>query len=973
MRGMYYYYQKNGGDEAWTPIQAQLPLDEIRPTFVTILAIDTLIAKDTPKELIAKAKYQGPMYFDLDADDIEDSIAGAKLLVKKLQDQELTSEDMLIYLSGKKGLHIIVPEVCFVQKAMPTQGLVAIYKEIAFSLAVDTMDFRVYTAKRGRQFRTCYNIRENGNYKVPISLAELENLNAENYAELCKQPRVVSGHNPQWRGKFALMYDQAAQKVGKVKPKVSKPTSPEVLNQQLPVFEKLANGDMETDAGFNIIAMQLCLYAREMKWEEDKFIQNCAGIIQKHKSDGSRYNSPMRRERELRRMFWYLEDNPSFDYSVTGIRACIKQVEATAEDHSEPSNSYDYQEGSGSEPPDFGGVYKGTSAYMAAKGEDGDIAITNFVFRDVELWRSFDNNSIMTVKAKIAVRGKRLAEFTAPPNSFTGGTALQNAVAQLGGSFSGTDIHARGVFQAMLKDSKRDVYIIDAEGVNLLRTGRGISDDKKDYVVWADSDGVKSVVSMEELGIHVKYQGFPDPKGVYRTDLTASPTLDEYFQQEGGRERLITCFKSLIHSHSPEVMGKMLGWAICTFYAPLFQSIHKKFPLLHVYGPAGNGKTETTRGLLRMFYYKEETLETTPNSSIFAFQQMMAGSSSVPLLLDEYKPHVLAKERIDQVRAVLRDAYNAKEVQRGGGNRNVKDNFGALSSLKMSAPLVFIAESPETETALVERSVMVSFKRLSGRQQIDCFKNAMQFYKDTEPLAALGLEVANIVVSRNDPQSSLERFDESLEWANNKFLPAPDDWEKVAAGQMTQEEMRMRTIMRPRNVFNSTVAFFGLQVFKDILISKFGIDTYEEEFGETMREMARSCYLGMEALAASTLPEYVKVLSVFSDMTKLPETDSFALSEGLDYNISEFANETVLVLAAPQCYRKYRAYMRYTGASPLYPSEESFQLALREVPQYMKMGVGTQKLSVPTTVLNLDALYRAAVTQWKGKVVSVDI
>lgn len=966
---LYKYYQLGlKADEAWTPIQAQLPLDEIKPTFVTILAVDTLIDKNTPKDLIAKAKYQGPMYFDLDAEDIEESIAGAKVLVKKLLDQELKAEDILIYLSGKKGLHLIVPEVCFVQKVQPTQGLVAIYKEMAFALAVDTMDFRVYTAKRGRQFRTCYNVRENGNYKVPISMQELETLNAENYAELCKQPRVIAGHNPQWRGKFALLYDQAAQKVGKTKPKVSKPVAPEVLKQQLPVFEKLAKGEVETDAGFNIIAMQLCLYAREMKWSEDKLVEECHGIIHKHASDGMRYNSPARRERELRRMFWYLEDNPSFDYSVTGIRSCLKKADEQAVDATEDEDT-----GKELDTPDFGGVYRGVTAYMAAKGDDGDIAITNFIFTHIEVYRNLEDGMISAVHGKLCIRNKRGVDFVAFPGSFTGGTALQNAVASLGGSFSGTDVHARGVYQAMLKDSKRDVYVIDKEGINLFKTGKTISDEKREFVVWADSEGIKSTIDMEEENLHVVFQGFPDPRGLYKTDLTSAPTMDAMLESDAGYNRLLTCYKSLIHSHNPEVMGKMVGWAIATFYAPLFQSIYKKFPLLHIYGPAGGGKSETTQGLLRMFYYKEESLATTPNSSIFAIQQMMSGSSSIPLLLDEYKPHILAKERIDQVRAVLRDAYNAKEVQRGGGSKAVKDNYNALSTIKMAAPLVFVAEAPETETAIVERSVMVSFKRLAGKQQIECFKAAMQFYKDTEPLASLGLEVANNVVMMNNSEASLEKFEQSLAWANNKFLPAPDDWEKVAAGQMTQEEMRMRTVMRPRNVFNSTVAFFGLQIFKDILIQKFGQEVFDEHFGETVRDMARSCFLGMEALAASTLPEYVKVLSVFSDMSKLPVTDSFSLTEGIDFNLSEFAGEPALVIAAPQCYRKYRAYMRYTGSSPLYPSEESFQLALREIPQYLKMGIGTEKLSAPTTVLSLDGLYRAAVTQWKGRAVELDL
>lgn len=1232
MATLYKYYQVTGGEEEWTPIQANLSLDEIRPTFVTVLAVDTLIDKTTPREVTAKVKYQGPMYFDLDAADISDSIKGAKTLVKKLLDLELKPQDLLIYLSGKKGLHILVPEVCFMDKVQPTASLVAVYKELAFSLAVDTLDFRVYTAKRGRQLRTCYNARENGNYRVPISVEELENLTPETYDTLCKVPRVVNGHNPQWRGKFALLYDKALQKVGKSKPKTSKPVKPEVLKQQLPVFEKLASGAVDTDAGFNIIAMQLALYAREMRWSEEKLLELCSGVIKNHKSDGSRYNSANRREQELRRMYWYLEDNPSFEYNVAGLKACIKVQEPTLEgcvDGSEPEAD--------SEVPDFGGVYSGATAYMAAKGEDGDIPITNFKLVKVSTLRDIEDGSILAVSGTLMLNGRSRGSLSLPPSSFTGGTAMQNSVASSGGSFSGTDIHARGVFQAMLKDSSKDVYILNTEGVNLFYTGKKASDDKKPYVAWADSDGVKSNIDMEAEGFNVAFQGSPDPRGLYKTDLIAATPMSELLANPKDYERALNCYKSLIRSHAPEVMGKMVGWAVASFYAPLLQAVYKKFPLLHIYGPAGGGKclelgtqvimadgelkrvedvvvgeyllspsgakqqvlstcrgrermwrvkqvygdsyvvneshilslyrvgdgcvtlhsgvcipssqtilninvkeyfdntqlhtmfkgwklnkpcdfyraeeelpvhpytlglylageldeyvephftaipveyllgsietrksvlagiidkagevsgsvttfktesatlakdvvfmarslgiaanlesvvkgssklyhevsltddtltdieveplvegdyagftldgdhlfmlgdftvthnTETTRGLLRLFYNKSDALETTPASSLFALQQMMSASASIPLLMDEYKPHTIAKERVDQIRAILRDAYNAKDVQRGGGNTKVKDNFNALSTIKLQAPLVFVAEAPETETAIVERSVMVSFKRLAGRQQSECFRNAMLFYRDTLPMSSLGLQVANDIVAVNDVQKSLEKFEKVLNWANEKFLSAPDDWEKVAAGTMTQEEMRMRAIMRPRNVYNSTVSYFGLSVFKDILVNFFGAEVYEANFSDVMKEMARGCYLGMDALAAATLPEYVKVLTVFSDMSKLPDTDSFALIEDVDYNLSEFGGEAVLVIATPQAYRKYRAYMRYTGSNPLYPSEESFQLAMREIPQYIKMAAGTRKLSAPSTVLSLEGLYRAAVAQWKGKQVELSL
>lgn len=971
---MYVYYQKIGGNEPWTPIQAQLSLEEIKPTFVTVLATDTIIDESTPNEVKMKAKYQGPMYFDLDSDDIADSIGDAKLLVARLKELELTAADMLIYLSGKKGLHILVPDVCFVAKSGAVQGLVAVYKEMAFQLSVGTMDFRVYTAKRGRQFRTTFNQRENGNWKVQISLEELERLTPESYNQICSAPRgPLPGHNPQWRGRFAIMYDTALQKVAKHKPKASKPTPPHVLAEQLPLFNKLATGSANTAGGFNVIAMQLALYGRESKWDEETLVRACRGVIENHQSDGSRYNSARRREAELRRMFYYLEDNPSFEYSAAGIKSCFPKQAPTTQSVDGPweGDPDSYPEAADEEQAHFAGVYAGTSMYLVSKGEDGDVPISNFVLRKAEIMRELDTELILSAKCLVVVNGKPAGYVFFQPASFTSGSALQNAVANLGASFSGTDIHARGVFQAMLREIDKDSYVVTSEGVNMLSLGKG-SKERKEFVVWADKEGIRCAASFTEAGYSVAFQGFPDPRGNIQTDILGVTPLDDLLAEPGGRDRFINCIHSLINAHSAEVMGKLLGWGAATFYAPLFQHRLSKFPLLHVYGPAGNGKTETVMGLLRMFYNKAEAASATPNSSPFAISQLFGSSSSIPVVLDEYKPHVMDRQKLDNMRSMLRDVYNAKEMQRGGGNRS-SNHFGALSSVKLSAPVVFIAEAPETETAIVERSVMVSFRRLTGRQQVNAYRSAMKFYQDTLPLTSLGLEIATTVVAENDATASLQSFNKAFAWATEKFLAAPDDADKVLAGEMTPEEAKLRASMRPRTIFNNSVAFFGLTVVKRILIEKLGIDTFKEKFEETFTSMAKNVFVGVEAMVSASLPEYVKVLTVMAEMSRMDATEQFALRENVDYNLSEVGGRAVITLLATQCYRRYRAFIRSTGGVALYPSEESFQASLREIPQFVQMGSGTRKVDGSTTVLFSDELVIAGVPLWKGKVISMTL
>lgn len=981
---MYKFYQVNGGEESWTPIQAHLPLDKIRPTFVTILAVDTLIGDSTTKEDILKAKYQGPLYFDLDAADIEEAIDSGKELVAKLMEYELTEQDIQIFLSGKKGLHILVPEACFVEKPVPMQGLVQVYKELAIRFAVDAMDFRVYTARRGRQFRTCYNVRENGNYKVPISLGELQSLTPAGYAELCKQPRSAPLYAPQWRPRLALAFDEAVQKVGKQRPRKAKAVTPGMLQETLPTFTKLAAGTAKATCGFNNLAMQLALYARECKWAEDAFIGACSGVINNHESDGSRYNSPRKREAELRRMFWYVEDNPSLDFGREALKACAKDSKVRTTDSGFPAaptsdfleedapdqvneqeQEYDDQE--------YGGVYKAGGKYMVTKGEDGDQAISNFSLEDITILRNLEEGSIFKVVGKMHSKvrnGLNFAEVSFGPNSLSSSSGVQNTFARYGGTFLGNDTHARGVYNLMIRETKNNKFVLTSEGVNCFRVKNPNSKDKdepaQEYTVWADRNGVRCG---QEMPFDLMFLGDPDPLGLVKTDLTAAPDFASYIEN-GEEDRVFNCLENLFNSHTPETMGKMIGWAAACFYAPMFQLEQKKFPLLHVYGPAGSGKTETIRGVMRMFYHHAEAMETSPNSTLFSIQQQMASTASIPLFVDEYKPHEMDRLKLNQMRAMFRDAYNAKKIQRGGGNRTNKDDYNALSSLKMEAPVIFAAEAPETETAIVERSVMVSFKRLSGRAQANAYRSALAFYQDEEPLSSLGLELAQIALEKS-AKEAMEPFNRYLAWAGNKYLPGPDDAKLVEEGKLTEAEAKLRAGLRPRNVFAATVALFGIQMVRNCLIQHFGKDKVEERLGKQLKMLSTAVFIGMDSLSAATVPEYVKALGVMADMSKLPNTDPYALIEGVDYNLTEIGGEAVLVLAAAQAYRKYKAYNRHTGSNALFPGEDAFKLALGEVPQFIRTGERTQRLTAQVIYLTLDELYRAGCPSWAGKPVVI--
>lgn len=952
---MYIYYQRRGGEEVWSPIQVsqRKELDTLKPTFTTVLQLDTLIPEHPSRELLDKVRYYGPMYWDLDSESIEDSLADAVELLEKLAELGVEDQDLEIYLSGKKGVHILLAPNVFMEKPAPTVRLMAVYKELAFRLAVDTIDFNVYSGRKGRMLRTCYNQRDNGAYRVPVTANELRSLNSDTYALFCSAPRTVEPPTPAFRWKFALEYDKAAARIPKPSSRRSTPLAPDKVRGQWPSVQPVFEGVELREVGFNKIAIQLALYARDAEWSADTLVEKAGKLLDGHQSDGYRYNTPSKREAELRRMFDYVADNPAYDYSLQGVLSLLQTRGADTD--------FDEIE----EAVHASGVNRRGGCYTATKADDAETQITNFVFTDVGVIKDLEGGFIISLMANMS--GLTNSPVALYPSSFTGSSSLQNAVAPYGGSFTGTDAHARGIFQLMLKESGFSKFLVGTEGVNLLKLSNNVPEalHGQQIVVWADRNGVQLPEELAEAGLELAFQGYPDPQGVLRTDLSQSPGLGQFAEGQL-KEDLITCVKSLIACHPPETVGKLLGWMVACHWKQLFQAAFDKFPLLHVYGPAGAGKTEITMNLLRLFYCHEEPKSVTPSGTPFSFMSLVAGSASIPIVLDEYKPHRMAKDKLESYRAVLRDGYNGKSVTRGGGTRG-KDSYNSLHVTHLSGPIGFIAEAVETETAIVERSLLVAVRRQPPRAAAEGLQNFLRFSANVEPLSAIGKHIAGWVVNSATVATLRAEFGAMHEWALRRFMLQPDDNEKLRKGQLSQEQYNQKMMGRPRPIYNSTVAMFGLVQLRKVLQKLLGDSEFDVHFGESFKTMAKAVYDNMDVVAKTSIPEYVKVLQTVADITRSKDDTSYAMREHYEYNITEVGERLVLVFHVRSVYNKYSAYMRIIGAQPLYPSDTSFDIALTETHQFIGYGEGTRNLPGKTIMLDYEELQRAGMPAFSGK------
>lgn len=967
---LYKYYQLVGGEEQWTPCKMQDDLSALKPTFETVLALDTLLESDPDAETRNKIRYLGPLYFDIDSDSPADSIESAQSLLAKLLAAGLTEHDIEIYASGKKGFHLLVPTVCFMEKPdEPVTRLPAIYKEMAFKLAVPFLDFKVYTARRGRMLRTIYNQRENGLYKVAITADQLRSMTVEGYAEVASQPTGKAVIRPCFNARFSLTYTAACQRVAAAKPKRAKPPTAEVLRRDLQVINKLLRG--ECTQGFNKIALQLAIYAREVGWTEEQLTKSAQVLIETHQSDGYRYNTPSKRAAELRRMVHYVDDNTGYSYSSTVLRNMVAMpapIEAPAEDEgaadsgvspderaSEPSAVPAAQDTTTAEQPNMAdaefqavrvsldGMYAddGESVRQVSNASIGNLSVAHIA-----------NGEVDAMQADIYVNGKLVQrEATLATDVFTGSASLHRELIRFGSGFWGTDMQARSVLGALHKAGAPSVTSLGHAGLDLVKLPNSPHKALRDGVlVWTGVGGAKSQEWARDLAKFI-FTAEDSHQGV--SDLMMAPHPADYFTSEEAVERLVKVWRALWSSNNEQTLGLLYGWTTACFYRPLIHAATQQFPLLHVAGAAGYGKTANVRLATAMHTYRNELPETTPNSTPFALSQLLSGYAATPILLDEYKPHRMTESKLEGFRSLFRDLYNGKSALRGGGgnSRSAGQNWKALGTTQMRAPLIFVAEALETETAIMERCVPVTVTKARGRVRSYEAFSFVQANRDV--LSILGRGMVESILMTETPEAVGKALAElSREVGEELRTPLPTD---------TLDVSRARRNINERPLHNTSVVLFGLRKLWAAVRSILG-DLRMAEFDPVYERTVAAIKDSLLEASATATPEMIKWVMDLNDMLR-SQIGRLDLSPGASLVTRD--GEAYLMISIRSSYSDYRAWCRQRGMPLYYANAESVGHALRHFDGY-----DANLSNSDTAVLEWSALQEAGMTTWYTKPVA---
>lgn len=941
---MYNYTQIAGGEEKWQAVPASKVGEYIaqhKPMFVTVLAVSAMSEEGMSKEEIAKLTFDGPMYFDWDGEDVTQVQPQVMKFIQKMIDLGVEVEQLKLYATGGRGFHCELPWEMWAEKHPKSgwQNLPLIFKEIAYELAVDTLDLRVYSGKRGRMWRQVNVQRDNGRYKVPITYAELQGMTGDGYLNICSEPRPeIERPAPTYAMNLALLFDKKQQKVKDMLSKRAKIKVTSNFKADMPSLQALLEGrGLKPGMGFNAIALQLAIIAASLGWAEETLVQKAEGLIAAHQSDGDRYNSESKRRADLIRMHRYMQDNPCYVPSVGGVKSLL--AHAAPDLDGIPVSSEDVELGikeaeeNPSPESDEPGEYDGLAGVVLnrygvwANTEAGLKRVCAVGFNNVEMLKSMETGTISAVEADITVNGRSIVRQALELDTFSSVSSFNKFCVRFGHGFQGTDANVRGLYMRVVESAKKsgkEFYVTAREGLDIINIPNHDNPlFREPFLIWADGRGVVLDPKVADQGLNIRFQGYPDTRGQFKMDLGDAPALVEWVKDEANKELLASVIDGMLHCQRPEAISKLVGWTVACFYRMLFHKAYGKFPLLHINAPQGTGKSEMMKAALGFFYHNQEPHVLSPSSTLFALSYSASGSTTPPLVVDEYKPHRMVEVMKEKLRLMFRDAYNARVQQRGGGTRD-NDDYRALHSVTLCSPIVFIAEAIEDESAIMERVVLATLARPHPVQAARDYGYFQKWQRNSGLLAVLGQYLASHTVQRYSVETLQEEFDILYNAAKQKYM--------LTAANINDTQDREALIRkqntRERTVYNFTVAEFGFTKFAELVNAIFK----DGRFKVPLANVQAGIYTRMDDLAATTQPEWMKVMNTFCDMANLEENDPCKLIPKRDYAVVDVGGDTALEVYVRVAYNKYRMYCRKSGVQPLYSGDTAFMHGLRDCP-----------------------------------------
>jgi len=951
--------------------------------FVSVLDVDHPFDTALGPEERAKVRYKGPAYFDFDAESIEDAIKDVQRFVLELQDKDVDPECLEIYVTGGRGFHIEIPMGVLLDRPKP-QGIPLqplINREIAFQFQQDSLDLRIYSMGRGRMWRNVNVKRPNGRYKVPITYDELQAMTPEMYETVSSSPRMpIPRKAPKLAGPLATLWAAAHHRID-TQPKRSPRKDQRVLESLGGEWSKSMRGlldgsTVEQGIGFQKIATQLAITAHALGKTLEQFLEDAQQLCQNYQGDSTRYGTYQKRVNELSRMYHYMSEHPAYTFSVGGLKSLMVPGTKTPELNALEVTDGEAQMATERADGEYSVVCNRYGIFVRNR-ESGELDVRGdigFMFPlGIYSYDGQDAAEMTHIRAEMHREGVMWkSQAMISTDVFTSRATLLRFIKGAPGIHELTDIQVTKLYKYLgdlVVQQNNKVFTLHREGLNIVRIPADPRnpDSEVNDVVWASTMGgcysrtEDESVPESARKFEIRTTGFGVATS-FNSDLMAAKRWTVDFNSPEEKVLLRTYMTHLLNINSPHVVGAFVGWFTAAHFTPFVrEAFNGAFSFLHPYGEAGSGKSQTALLFSRLHYHKADAplLALGSGTTKFAMESRWTASSSIPLVFDEYKPRTMRQSLLNDFKALARSAYQANQTTKGGIGRGRDGNGDSMIVQKemLTAPMVYIAEAHETETAMEERSVAVPMAKV---------------YRGGGKLVSEGKSSQEMAF---DYVSDYERACQYL-GALGKFLALTA--QRTATADVRSEIQEMVRIIKEENpnlagddsrrILGMAIVRWGVRQFWYALNHNLKVEECPE-FYERLQQCENACtlndYAGGEVddgLSLSPRSELTKVLDTIAFLSVLGEDRPERVVEGTDYFV---ADEDFVDLHLRLSFDKYQRYCRASDNEAYFEGYAAFAQAVRSYG-------GLAGKAPPTSLLVINHSTHDPILRFKRKVMNKD-
>ncbi len=360
------------------------------------------------------------------------------------------------------------------------------------------------------------------------------------------------------------------------------------------------------------------------------------------------------------------------------------------------------------------------------------------------------------------------------------------------------------------------------------------------------------------------------------------------------------------------VVLPVLGWIIACFFKVRISKASQQlgrgngFPLINIQGEAGAGKTCTMCEVKRICVLDNEP-KSISELTEFTIMKLLDGSNTIPAFLEENKLCFQDRKQQAMISTMIRSTYNCFEGERGRQDQTTR-------VYRYQAPVVMIGETGFTESALLDRFIVVQLSKKDSSPYMENFQNLRKL-----PLEKLGRSIL---------ERSLSMDDAAIKTILEGELKAIDK------------------ALTDRPSVNAAICRFGLRILQDVLDKKFDLSIVDKavlegisEDGMTKRKSAVDKIL--EAMCLMAQPG--NKTDGYDDLLR-PKTDYCVTKE-------------LLKLYTSRMYPKFRKWAKAYGFEGDLLPENTFKKQVQKEGYFVSIGsMKIGGMSRRGLALNIDAM-----------------